>query len=128
MNKIINSKNAPETVGTYNHGVISNNILYTSGQIGLNPETMALVSDDFKGQANQVLINIKSVLDEAGCELSDIIKLNVFIIDMNDFPILNDAFKIFFNGIDFPARSTVQVSALPAQAKIEIDCIASIAK
>ena len=125
MRNIINTNKAPAAIGTYSQAVESNGILFTSGQVGIDPETSKMVEGGIEDQAIRVLENIYAILSESGLDKTSIIKLNVFLKDLDDFSIVNDTFKEFFGDNEFPARTTVEVSELPLGALIEIDCIAS---
>ncbi|MDQ7000628.1 MAG: Rid family detoxifying hydrolase [Mariprofundus sp.] len=122
---VIHSGNAPEAVGPYSQAVVSGGVLYASGQIGLSPAAGKLVADDVEAQMRQVTENLTAVLNEAGASITDIVKVNIFLTDMNDFPRVN---KIYANwlGEHRPARATVAVAALPLAAKVEMDLIARI--
>ena len=122
--RLIHTSNAPGAVGTYNQAVQANGLLFTSGQVGIVPATGEMIEGGTSAEALQALKNIGSILEEAGSSLSDIVKLTVYIVDMGEFPLVNQAFQTFFGDIDFPARSTVEVSALPVGARVEIDCVA----
>ena len=125
MRNIINTNKAPAAIGTYSQAVESNGILFTSGQVGIDPETSEMVEGGVEDQAIRVLKNIYAILSESGLDKTSIIKLNVFLKDLDDFSIVNDTFKEFFGDNEYPARTTVEVSELPLGALIEIDCIAS---
>ncbi len=125
MRNIIKTNKAPAAIGTYSQAVESNGILFTSGQVGIDPETSEMVEGGVEDQAIRVLKNIYAILSESGLDKTSIIKLNVFLKDLDDFSIVNDTFKEFFGDNEFPARTTVEVSELPLGALIEIDCIAS---
>ena len=125
MRNIIKTNKAPAAIGTYSQAVESNGILFTSGQVGIDPETSEIVEGGVENQAIRVLKNIYAILSESGLDKTSIIKLNVFLKDLDDFSIVNDTFKEFFGDNEFPARTTVEVSELPLGALIEIDCIAS---
>jgi len=125
MRNIIKTNKAPAAIGTYSQAVESNGILFTSGQLGIDPETSEMVEGGVEDQAIRVLKNIYAILSESGLDKTSIIKLNVFLKDLDDFSIVNDTFKEFFGDNEFPARTTVEVSELPLGALIEIDCIAS---
>ena len=125
MRNIINTNKAPAAIGTYSQAVESNGILFTSGQVGIDPETSEMVEGGIEDQAIRVLKNIYAILSESGLDKTSIIKLNVFLKDLDDFSIVNDTFKEFFGDNEYPARTTVEVSELPLGALIEIDCIAS---
>ena len=123
--QIINSDKAPEAVGPYSHAVRVGNLLYTSGQIPLDPDTKALVSDDIREQTEQVLKNLTAVLDCEDLLLQHVVKTTIFLTDLADFQIVNGIYAQAF-GEHKPARSTVQVAALPLGSKIEIEVIAEI--
>ena len=125
MRNIIKTNKAPAAIGTYSQAVESNGILFTSGQVGIDPETSEMVEGGVADQAIRVLKNIYAILSESGLDKTSIIKLNVFLKDLDDFSIVNDTFKEFFGDNEYPARTTVEVSELPLGALIEIDCIAS---
>lgn len=119
----VNSETAPAAVGPYSHAVRVGNLLFCSGQIPLDPETRALVPGGIAEQTRQVLKNIAAVLDAEGLTLQSVAKSTVFLTDLNDFLILNSVYAEAF-GEHKPARSTVQVAALPLGAKVEIEVIA----
>ncbi len=121
--EIITATNAPEAIGPYSHAVRSGPLCFTSGQIPINPETGTLVNDDIKEQAQQVLINLRNVLEAAGLGMSNVVKTTVFLKDMTEFPILNEIYAEHF-GEHAPARSTIQVAALPLNCRVEIEAIA----
>jgi 2-iminobutanoate/2-iminopropanoate deaminase len=125
MKKIIHTPDAPAAIGTYNQAVEINGFIYTSGQIGIEPGTGTLVGGGMKEQTMRVLNNIDAILTAAGLDNTSIIKLTVFLTDLEGFGHVNDAFKRYFGDVDFPARSTVEVSDLPLGAMVEIECIAS---
>jgi 2-iminobutanoate/2-iminopropanoate deaminase len=124
--KITFTENAPGAIGYYSQAIVSNGLVYTAGQIPLDPQTGEVISDDFTGQAKQTLLNIDSVLKASGTDLSQSVKLTVFITDLSNYTELNAVFKEQFDGVDPPARSVVEVSALPKDVLIEIDCIATL--
>ncbi len=125
MKKIIHTPDAPAAIGTYNQAVEINGFIYTSGQIGIEPGTGRLVDGGMKEQTMRVLNNIDAILTAAGLDNTSIIKLTVFLTDLGGFGHVNDAFRSYFGDVDFPARSTVEVSGLPLGAMVEIECIAS---
>ena len=120
--KLIHTSNAPGAVGTYNQAVQANGLLFTSGQVGIVPATGEMIEGGTSAETLQALKNIGSILKEAGSSLSDIMKLTVYSVDMGEVPLVKQAFQTFFGDFDFPARSTVEVSALPVGARVEIDC------
>ena len=125
MKKVLDTPNSPKAVGTYNQAVESNNFIFTSGQVGIDPVTNKLVKGGLKNELNQVLNNIDTILKDSKLNRRHIVKLTVFLIDINQFNVVNSVFKKFFDSIEFPARSTVEVSKLPLGASVEIECIAS---
>jgi len=126
MTHIIHSDQAPKAVGPYSQAVVSDGVLYASGQIGLLPQEGKMIADDVESQAKQVSENLTAVLRQAGADLSDILKVNIFLTDMNDFPKVNVIYADWL-GEHRPARATVAVAALPLGAKVEMDLIARCA-
>ena len=124
LRELIQTKNAPQAVGTYSQAVSAGGFLYTSGQNGINPASGKIEVSDTKSQCLQVMNNILAILEARNLSLVNIIKLTVYVKDLNDFADINDTFKDFFGGTNFPARSTVEVAGLPLGARVEIDCIA----
>ncbi len=124
--KTIFTENAPGAIGYYSQAIVSNGLVHTAGQIPLDPKTGEIISDDFTEQLTQTLNNIEAVLKAAGTDLSKSIKLTVFVTNLSNYPELNTVFKDRFDGVDPPARSVVEVSALPKDVLIEIDCIATL--
>ncbi|MDQ0148596.1 RidA family protein [Eubacterium multiforme] len=123
MNKtIIKTNNAPQAIGPYSQGVKVGDMIYTSGQIPLNPETKELVTE-IKAATKQSLTNIKGILEEAGSSMDKVIKTTVFVKDLNDFAAVNEVYATFFEG-EPPARSCVQIAKLPLDAPVEIEVIA----
>lgn len=122
MNQTITAQNAPAAVGPYCHAKLAGNTLYTSGQLGLIPATGEL-PQGVEAQATQALENLKAVLDAAGMGFSDVVKTTVFLADMNDFAAVNSIYAGYFPG-EAPARSCVQVAALPKGALFEIEAVA----
>ena len=125
MKKIIHTPDAPAAIGTYNQAVEINGLIYTSGQIGIEPGTGTLVDVGMKEQTMRVLNNIDAILTAAGLDKTSIIKLTVFLTDVEGFGHVNAAFQSYIGNVHFPARSTVEVSGLPLGAMVEIECIAS---
>lgn len=123
--KEISTKNAPAAIGPYSQAIQIGDTLYTSGQIPIDPATGALVQGGIKEQGTQVFANLKAVLAEAGADFSKVVKVNVFITDMGDFAALNELYASYFEK-PFPARSCVQVAALPKGALVEIEVIAAL--
>ncbi len=123
--KIVNTDLAPKAIGPYSQAVISNGFVYTAGQIPMNPKTGKVEAFDLEGQVIQVLDNLSAVLEVANSSLKEIIKLTVFMVDLNDFAILNNVFKEYFPE-DPPARSAVQISRLPKDVLVEIEAVAVV--
>ncbi len=124
MKHIIHTDSAPAPIGPYNQAVKSGHLLFTSGQIPVDPKTGAMVSGGIREQAIQTLENLKAVLEEAGSSLENVLKTTVFLADLADFPAMNTLYAEYFDEEDAPARSTVQVAALPKGALVEIEAIA----
>ena len=124
MKTIIYTEKAPAPIGPYNQAVLSGNTLYTSGQIALNPETMELVTENIEVETKQVMENMKAVLEAAGMTFENVVKSTIFIMEMNDFAIINNIYGSYFNEKTAPARETVQVACLPKNVNIEISMIA----
>ncbi|MDV7187141.1 Rid family detoxifying hydrolase [Lutibacter sp. TH_r2] len=124
MKKIINTNNAPAPIGPYNQAVLIENTLYTSGQIAINPKTNQLVSSSIKNETEQVMENLKAVLNEAGMTFENVIKSSIFIADMHQFSQINDVYGSYFNAETAPARETVEVANLPKFVNVEISMIA----
>ena len=123
MNKtVVVSKNAPMALGTYSQGICVGKFIFTSGQIGVDPKTGSLCQTDFLTESRQVLNNVKAILEAGGSSMDLIVKLTVFLTDLTNFSDLNIIFLDFFKKTP-PARSTVEVSALPLGAKLEIEAI-----
>ena len=122
--KIINTKAAPAPIGPYNQAVLVNGTLYISGQICIEPSTGTLKNRDIQDESHQVMQNLKTILAEAGMSFDNVVKTTIFITDMNQVSEINEVYGKYFNG-DFPARETVQVSALPKFVNVEISMIAA---
>ncbi len=122
MNKIICSPNAPAALGPYSQAKLCGNVLYTSGQLGMDPATGNL-PEGVEAQAEQALKNLGAILSEAGMSYADVVKTTVFLADINDFAAINAIYAKYFTG-ETPARSCVQIAALPKAALFEIECIA----
>ena len=120
---IIATKNAPGAIGPYSQGIKANGFVFASGQIGLDPVTGEFVKGGIVEQSRQVLLNVKNVLEAAGSSLDKVVKTTVFLKDINDFAAMNAVYSEFFK-TDCPARSAVQVAALPKGALVEIEVIA----
>jgi len=117
---VIHSDAAPAAIGTYNQAIKAGNTVYLSGQIPLVASTMEMVSEDFAEQAHQVFKNLCAVCEAAGGDINDMVKVNIFLIDLGHFATVNEIMAQYFTK-PYPARAAVQVSALPKAAQIEID-------
>ena len=124
--KIIETKNAPAAIGPYSQAIVIGDLVYTSGQIPINPASGQIEADDIKAQAEQVIGNLSAVLDAAGSSLEDAVKTTCFLANMKDFADFNEVYAKYFTGK--PARSCVEVAALPKGALVEIEVIAAVKK
>jgi 2-iminobutanoate/2-iminopropanoate deaminase len=123
MKKVISTKNAPAAIGTYSQAILSNNTLYCSGQIAINPATGNLIMENITAETTQVMQNILAVLTSADMDFSNVVKCSIFMKDMNDYAAINEVYAKSF-GDKPPAREAVQVSVLPKNVNIEISVIA----
>ena len=123
----IQTNKAPKAIGAYSQAIKSGEFLFISGQIPLNPETMKVVDSSFEDSAQRVISNIENICKEAGASLDDIVKLNIYLIDLENFDILNKIMEERFSE-PFPARATVEVARLPKDVMIEMDAIVSLAQ
>jgi len=124
MKKIIFTEKAPAPIGPYNQAVLVGNMLYTSGQIAINPITNELVLENIESETKQVMENLKAVLEAAEMTFENVIKASIFICDMNNFSKINSIYSAYFNEATAPARETVQVAGLPKNVNVEISVIA----
>ncbi len=122
--KIINTKNAPLPIGPYNQAVEANGTLYIAGQVCIDPATGDLKNKDLQEETHQVMHNLKAILEEAGMSFNNVVKTTIFLIDMNRFGEVNEIYGKYFDG-SFPARETVQVSALPKFVNVGVSMIAA---
>jgi len=120
MKSIISTDNAPSAIGTYSQAVKVNNTVYLSGQIPLIPATMTVISEDFAEQTHQVFKNLVAVCEAAGGNINDMVKVNIFMMDLANFATVNEVMSQYFEQ-PYPARAAVQVSRLPKDVLIEID-------
>lgn len=125
MKQIISTKNAPSAIGPYSQAVSMGNLLFTSGQLPIDPVTGAF-PDGVAAQTRQSLTNVKAILTEAGAGMDNILKTTVFLNDMNDFAAMNEVYEGFFSEGNYPARSAVEVARLPKDALVEIEVIAQL--
>lgn len=123
MKKIIFTEKAPAPIGPYSQAVVAGNMLYTSGQIALHPETGELITSDIETETKQVMENMKAVLDAAGTSFENVIKATIFISNMDDFAKINSVYGSYFDEANAPARETVQVAKLPKNVNVEISMI-----
>lgn len=126
MKKIIFTDKAPAPIGPYSQAVAFGNMLYTSGQIALHPETGELITSDIETETKQVMENMKAVLEAAGTTFENVIKSTIFISNMDDFAKINGVYGAYFNEKTAPARETVQVAKLPKNVNVEISMIVAL--
>ncbi len=120
--KIIETNKAPQAIGTYSQAIKVDNTVYLSGQIPLVPETMEIAEGDISDHIRQVFDNLKAVAEAAGGDLQDIVKLNVFLTDLSNFPVVNEIMSTYFSQ-PYPARAALGVTALPKNVEVEMDAI-----
>lgn len=125
MIEAIQTDDAPKAIGPYSQAIKANGMIFASGQIPLDPQTMQIVEGGIQAQTRQVLINLRAVLEAAGSSLRQVVKTPVYLADMADFAAMNEIYSEFFDPAK-PARATVQAARLPRDARVEIDCIAII--
>lgn len=122
---VLNTQNAPAPIGPYNQAVAVNGLLFISGQIGLIPQSGEMAGNDLSSQAQQVMLNLKAILENAGTSFSNVAKTTIFLAPGQDFATVNQIYGTFFDG-NFPARETVWVNELPKKALVEISMIAAL--
>ena len=125
MKKVISTTKAPAAIGPYSQAIQVGNLVYTSGQIPIDPATGVFVEGGIREQTRQSLLNVKAILEEAGLTMSDVMKTTVFLADMNDFADMNAVYAEFF-AEPYPARSAVAVKMLPKGALVEIEVVAGM--
>jgi 2-iminobutanoate/2-iminopropanoate deaminase len=123
----IKTKKAPDAIGPYSQGILSGSLLFTSGQIPLDPAAGSLVSGGIQSETKQALENLKAVLEAGGAGLKDVVKTTVYMTDLSEFAQMNEVYGIYFSG-EPPARSTVGVASLPRGARVEIEAVAVVPK
>jgi 2-iminobutanoate/2-iminopropanoate deaminase len=123
--KTLHTDKAPSAIGPYSQGIIANGFLFTAGQIAIDPATNQVIGDDVAKQTERVMANLAAVLDAAGAKWSDVVKTTVYLHEMSDFPVVNEVYGRVL-GEARPARSTVQVSALPRGVLVEIDAVVAL--
>jgi 2-iminobutanoate/2-iminopropanoate deaminase len=121
--KTIYTKNCPEPIGPYSQAVQAGNFVFVSGQVGKDPVSGAIINENIKAEAKQVMTNIKNILEVAGLTTANIVKTTIFLTNMDDFAQVNEVYGSFFTG-NYPARETVQVSRLPLNVNVEISVTA----
>ncbi len=131
MKEIIATPEAPAAIGPYAQAVKVNDMIFVSGQLPYNPKNRELIVGPIEAQTEQVLLNIRSILEEGGAHLDDVVKVTIYLQDLNNFDAMNEVYELFFPNNEnstnlLPARSTIEVSRLPRDAGIEIDAIAVI--
>ena len=126
MKKRIHSEHAPATIGPYSQAIVVNGMVYTAGQVGIDPATGKLVEGDIEEQTHRVLQNVKAVLLSAGTSLDNVVKTTVFLTYLGNFAAMNAIYGQYFNTDTPPARSTIQVAGLPLGAMIEIETVATV--
>jgi len=123
--EIISTDKAPQAIGTYSQAVKVDNTVYLSGQIPLVPETMEMIEGDIRTQIDRVFQNLRAVAQAAGGDLCDVVKLNIFLTDLGNFPVVNEVMAEYFQQ-PYPARAAIGVAALPKDAGVEMDAILSL--
>jgi 2-iminobutanoate/2-iminopropanoate deaminase len=123
MKKVISTTDAPKAIGPYSQAIAAGSLVFCSGQIPLDPETGEMVQGDIEEQTRRVMKNLQGVLEAAGCSFDSVVKTTIFLTDLADFAKVNEIYGIYFQS-DPPARSTVQVAALPKGAGVEIEAVA----
>jgi 2-iminobutanoate/2-iminopropanoate deaminase len=126
MRKVVSTKKAPAAIGPYSQANIFGNLVFTSGQVPLIPETGEVVAGGIEEQTQQSLNNVKAILEEAGSSMDKVLKTTVFIKDMNDFAKVNGIYAKFFTEGSFPSRSAIEIARLPKDVLVEIEAIAYI--
>jgi 2-iminobutanoate/2-iminopropanoate deaminase len=123
MKKSLNIKGAPQPIGPYSQAVLVNNMLFISGQVHIDPVTNVIMEGDIRSLTIRVMENLRSLLAEADMDFSHVVKTSIFLADMNDFSVVNEAYATYFS-TQFPARETIQAAYLPKGCRVEISAIA----
>lgn len=126
MKKIIKTSNAPKPIGPYNQAIISNNLLFISGQVAFDPKTDMLILDNVENETKQVMENLKAILESVNATFENVIKTSIFLSDMDNFVKVNGVYGSYFNEDTAPARETVEVARLPKDVNVEISMIAEL--
>ncbi|MFN8287321.1 MAG: RidA family protein [Chitinophagales bacterium] len=122
---VVHTQHAPKAIGPYSQAIRVNDIVFISGQIPIDPETNELISSTIQEETHRVMKNLRAILEQAGMDLSNVVKTSIFLKTMDDFAAVNEVYATYFSG-DFPARETVAVAGLPKGARVEISVIASL--
>ena len=122
-NQVVSTEKAPKAIGPYSQAIVAGELVFTSGQIPLDPQTQQMVQGDVRAQTERVMENLAAVLAAAGVGFANVVKASIFLADLNDFAVVNEVYGKRFPAAP-PARSTVQVAALPKGARLEIDLVA----
>lgn len=125
--RVINTPNAPAAIGPYSQAIAIDGLLFTAGQIALDPATMSVVPGDVAAQTEQVMLNLAAICTEAGATLDDVVKTTVFLQEMSDFQSMNEVYARHF-GENRPARSTVAVRGMPRDVRVEIEAIVKLSR
>jgi 2-iminobutanoate/2-iminopropanoate deaminase len=123
--RVVSTERAPKAIGPYSQGIVSGDLLFLSGQVPIDPATGELVAGGIEPQVVRVLDNLRAVLEAAGCGFPQVVRTTVYLTDLKDFDAMNAVYARYFNEVR-PARATVQVTALPRGARVEIDAIAAL--
>ncbi|MDG2172819.1 MAG: RidA family protein [Flavobacteriaceae bacterium] len=126
MKKIIKTSNAPKPIGPYNQAIITNNLLFISGQVAFDPKTDTLVLDNIENETKQVMENLKAILESVNATFENVVKTTIFLSDMDNFTKVNGVYGSYFNEDTAPARETVEVARLPKDVNVEISMIAEL--
>lgn len=124
MKKILSTQNAPQAIGPHSQGIDTGSLVFLSGQIPIEPSKGEITASEIAGQTRQVLENIKAILESGGCGMEQVVKTTVYLKDIGDFTKMNEVYQEFFSEGSYPARSAVQVAALPKDALVEIEVVA----
>lgn len=124
MKEILSTQNAPQAIGPYSQGIDTGSLVFLSGQIPIDPSKGDIMAKEIAGQTRQVLENIKAILESGGCCMEQVVKTTVYLKDIADFAKMNEVYQQFFSEGSYPARSAVQVAALPKDALVEIEVVA----
>jgi len=122
-NRAVSTEKAPKAIGPYSQAIVAGDLVFTSGQVPLDPQTQQMVQGDVRAQTERVMENLGAVLESAGASFAQVVKATIFLADLNDFATVNEVYGKRFQGAP-PARSTVQVAGLPKGARVEIDLVA----